>query len=457
MGQAHSSEEQAAPARLHWLSGLAPAGACVMARIRHPRGLPRGAARMLARWVRRGSQHYPTHTRVQEALTRHGSTLSCTVALDYTEFCVNTADWRWGLAFLLDVLAQPVLDDDVYEDLQLESDEEWRAPTAAMWVARAWGWVAPEAAASAAHLRGVWEHLYTFRYIQLLVGGAIPARVPPDFSAILRAATAPHPAVGACQPWEPPAAPAAAPLPAPGTHAGVAPDTSGAGATATLTLLFPVPARLSLEMRQCLALVLEEIFGAACRHCPSWAQGVRCAWHAMGGTALVLALECAVDPRAAADAPAFARQALQVARARFPRAADTARARDSMRKRRRVQCTRLDGAVRQAAEARAGEVETEAGRTPEQLHAALAHVLREHVLLPGPRATCLCPAAGARRRKNAAVGQRHAAADASSPHNQPEEEEPPRAPRRQGVGGADALCPPPPHAPQAPSSPAIRV
>ena len=59
-------------------------------------------------------------------------------------------------------------------------------------------------------------------------------------------------------------------------------------------------------MRQCLALVLEDLLGAACRHCPSWAQGVRCAWHAMNDTALVLAMDCAVDPRTvrAADAPA---------------------------------------------------------------------------------------------------------------------------------------------------------
>ena len=182
MGNAGSQRAAAAvekeQSRINWVSGLAPAGACVLARVRHPRGLPRGAARMISRWVQRGSARFPSQMHVQEALAQHGSELACIHKLDYTEFCLNTSDWKWGVEFLLDLLARPVLDEDVYEDLQMESDEEWRSPGLDLWLARAWGWVSPDSVQSAAQLRGVWEHLYTFQYIRLSIGGALPARAP---------------------------------------------------------------------------------------------------------------------------------------------------------------------------------------------------------------------------------------------------------------------------------------
>ena len=66
-------------------------GACIVARIRHPRGLPRGAARVLARWVRRGSAAHPYAARVQDALTQQGSRLQHAVRADGTTFSLRTA------------------------------------------------------------------------------------------------------------------------------------------------------------------------------------------------------------------------------------------------------------------------------------------------------------------------------------------------------------------------------
>ena len=438
MGQGHSNHDnssKSSKSRLHWMSGLASAGACIVVKIRHPRGLPRGAARMLARWVRRGSASFPSRAHLQEALTRHGSTLDCSVKLDHTEFCVNTADWRWGLSFLLDILARPVLDDDIYEDLQLESDEEWRAPTTDLWLARAWGWVDTDTTPSAAHLRGVWEHLYTFQYIQLSIGGAIPRKVPADLHTILRDATHSAPPTHRAPPvaWTPPP-PAAAAGPEQGTHVAtrLAPQ---AEARAVLTLAFSMPPRMTWEMRQCIGLVLEDLFGAACRDCSSWSQGVRCAWHAMGDSALLLALECTVRPDV--NVTGFAQQAAQLIRGYSLPAASVARAYGAVQKRRHVRCTHLAGAVRQATE------ESPLQRTPEQMHGAAQAVFREN-LLPGPRATCLAVHA---RRKNAALCQRAAAApDASCSYH-----------KKQSVGGAHALCPPSPNTSKTIAQTAVRV
>ena len=445
MGSRESREEAAegAESRINWVGGLAPAGACVLARVRHPRGLPRGAARMISRWVQRGSARFPSSMHVQEALTRHGSEFACTHALDYTEFCVNTSDWKWGLEFLLDLLAHPLLDADVYEDLQMESDEEWRSPGLAQWVARAWGWVSPAPVQSAAQLRGVWEHLYTFRYIRLSVGGALPARAPAGLQGLIQRATRaePWPAAHAA-PWAPPADNINA-APPPGTHATLpvlhdpmaslsTTDHHAGGAGAVLALLTPMPPRLTACMRDCMELLLEDQFDHACRECPSWAQRVRCTWYAMGSTALVLALECVVSP--SISVPAFVQQVRQLLQRAPPSLEAVERAYGALQKRQRVRYTRLGDALRQAIDP------PPYTKTAEQMHGAVHQLYDTYLLAERQPVTCLVV-----RRKNTAVGQRRSySSDA-------------RRRRSKDMGGAHALCPPPPNTSKTPEPPAVRA
>ena len=434
MGQTSSSSVECG-SHINWVSGLAPAGACVVARVRHPRGLPRGAARMLARWVQHGSRRYPSSARVRDALTRHGSTLSCTDALDYTEFCVNTADWQWGLEFLLDLLAQPLLDAEVYENLQMQSDEEWRAPGLDLWVAQAWGWVSEGTVRNAAQLRGVWEHLYTFQYVQLSIGGAVPERAPAGLPGLIRRATRadPWPAEHAT-PWSPPPPPpeegaGGARGPAPGAHVTL-PVRHGHGSAHTLHILVSMPTHMTTRMQECLGLILEETFDAVCRECPSWARRIRCQWYAMGTAARILALACTVDD--SVDVTAFVSRVLLLLRQAPPSLAAVTRACSALQKRRHVRCTCLAGALRQATEPMPH------AKADAMMHHAVDEIYRTYLLAGAPPVTCMVVP-----RKNAAVCQRRGGGHGRRP--------------AKSMGRPHALCPPSSNTSKTSGPPAVRA
>ena len=121
------------------MSGLASAGPCIVVKIRHPRGLPRGAARCAPGAARKRELPVPrAPAGGADAPRQHPGLLG--KVRSYRVLCEYG-----GLALGSELPAgypgAAGIDDDIYEDLQLESDEEWRAPTTDLWLARAWGWV----------------------------------------------------------------------------------------------------------------------------------------------------------------------------------------------------------------------------------------------------------------------------------------------------------------------------
>ena len=290
MGNAgsHGRAPSASTSHVRWVPSE-ETGTCIVAHIRHPRGLPRGAARMLAQWVRHGSAAHPYPARVQDALTRQGSRLDHAVRADSTTFSLCTADWRWGLQFLLELLGTPVLSDDVYENIAMDYAEECQDFDLDEWLQRQRGWTSVPAA-TAAHLRGVWAHLYSFAYVRLAVGGRIPPRPPGDLSSWIGAVVA-RPPTFDMVPWQPPSAGCPPPPPLlPQYNLTQTPRPKTHEAAPQVVCLFVLPPHLPREQCEVLRFMMHALFQDKCRQCPSWAKSAACSVHVLGDADTYLAL-----------------------------------------------------------------------------------------------------------------------------------------------------------------------
>ena len=281
----HAQDGAAPKMHMRWDPGEG-AGACIVAHIRHPRGMPHGAARMLARWVRRGSAAHPYAARVQDALTQQGSRLEHEVHADSSTFSLFTADWHWGLQFLLQLLGTPVLSDDSFENLAMEYNEECKEFNLDDWLQRQRGWTSAPVE-TAAQLRGVWAHLYSFERVRLAVGGRIPPRPPPNLAAWMRRAVAEPPPAAAVAAWHPSEESQTLPPPLqPEYHLEL---RSPRARAPQVVCIFALPSRPRVYSK-IIQFLVQMLFKDKCSQCPSWAKSATCSLHALGEAEMQLAL-----------------------------------------------------------------------------------------------------------------------------------------------------------------------
>ena len=132
MGNSGSSSHAG---NVHW-HPTESATCCMVIRIRHVPGLPLGAADILARWVQHGTVAHPHRNAMQHALETAGATLRHSVSLEHTTFTLVSASWTWAQQFVVQLLRHPLLEDDAFEELDMQWAEAWKRKPFPTWLAQ---------------------------------------------------------------------------------------------------------------------------------------------------------------------------------------------------------------------------------------------------------------------------------------------------------------------------------